>query len=204
LLQRGDFAEALAPLKRGHELGSKRAGWTPRSDQWVLTCEQLIEREKKLLDVLAGKSKPANTRERLEWAMLCIHTRRYAAAVRLLGEAFEAESKLADDLEAGHRYRAARMAAVAGVGQGRDAGQLTNEAKAALRKQALDWLRADLAAWRSHSEASQRARVLRSWRANKALAGVRDEEGLAKLPPAERAVWRELWAEVEKLLKPAR
>ena len=33
------------------------------------------------------------------------------------------------------------------------------------------------------------------------LAGVRDEAGLAKLPEAERADWKALWADVEDLLK---
>jgi hypothetical protein len=64
-------------------------------------------------------------------------------------------------------------------------------------------LKADLAAWRSHKDGSQRARALRSWRADKALAGVREEKALAKLPLAERTAWAGLWAEVEKLLKPA-
>ena len=125
-------------------------------------------------------------------------------AAQLSGEAFRAEEKLANDLEAGHRYRAGTAAALAGAGHGRDASELTNEARVALRKQALDRLKADLAAWRSHREASRRARALRGWRADRALAGVRDQEGLAKLPPAERTAWGGLWAEVEKLLKPAR
>jgi len=76
--------------------------------------------------------------------------------------------------------------------------------RAALRRQALYWLKADLAAWRGHGEDSRQAPALRNWRSDPALAGVRDEEGLAQLPPAERAAWGELWAEVEKLLNPAR
>jgi tetratricopeptide (TPR) repeat protein len=204
LKSRGDFAEALGAFRRGHELGSMRGDWAYESDKWVLECERLVEREKELLSVLGGSSEPADARARTEWARLCVQTRRYVAAARLSGEAFEAEEKLANDLEAGHRYRAATAAALAGVGQGRDAGKLTDEARAALRTQALNWLKADLAAWRSHKEGSRRAQALRSWRADKALAGVRDEEGLAKLPQAERAAWRALWAEVEKLLNPAR
>jgi hypothetical protein len=81
---------------------------------------------------------------------------------------------------------------------------VTDAARAALRRQALDWLKADLAAWRGHGDESRRARALRSWRSDPALACVRDEEGLAKLPPAERAAWGEFWAEVEGLLKSAR
>jgi serine/threonine-protein kinase len=201
LMHRGDFAEALGAFRRGHELGSKRGDWKHPSDKWVRDCERLIEREKKLLEVLAGTSKPADARERIEWARLCVHTRRFVAAARLSREAFEAEQELANDLAAGHRYRAATAAALAGIGQGRDAGKLTGEARAALRRQALAWLKADLGAWRRHKDGSQRERALRSWRADKALAGVRDKEGLAKLSPAERAAWAELWAEVEKLLK---
>jgi serine/threonine-protein kinase len=204
LKERGDFAEALGPFRCGDELGRKRGDWQYPSAAWVRDCERLIEREKKLLAVLGGSSEPADARERLEWARLCVQTRRYAAAARLSGEAFRAEEKLANDLEAGHRYRAGAAAALAGAGQGRDAGNLTNEARVALRKQALAWLKADLAAWRSHSEGGQRARALRGWRADQALAGVRDEEGLAQLPPPERAAWAELWAAVEKLLNPAR
>jgi eukaryotic-like serine/threonine-protein kinase len=204
LVRRGDLAEALGPFRRGDELGRKRGDWTYNSDVWVRDCERLIEWETQLLDVLAGKSEPADARQRIEMARLCVQTRRYAAAARLSGEAFGAEEKLANNLEAGHRYRAALGAAQAGVGLGRDADKLTPEARAALRGQALDWLYADLAAWRSHNDESQRARVLESWRTDKGLAGVRDEEGLAKLPQGERAAWGELWAEVEKVLKPAR
>jgi serine/threonine-protein kinase len=198
---RGDFAEALGPFRCGHELGSKRGGWKYPSAEWARDCERLIEQEKKLLDVLGGKLKPADARERIEWARLCMWTRRYAAAVRLWGEVFGAEGKLANDLEAGHRYRAATAAALAGAGHGRDASELTNEARDALRKQALDWLKADLAAWRSHGAGDQRGQALRNWRADRALAVVRDEKELAKLPRPERAAWEGLWAEVGELLK---
>jgi superkiller protein 3 len=205
LVVRGDFAEALAALRRGHELGTKRGGdWKNPSGTWVRECERLVEREKELLGVLAGKSDPGDARQRIEWSLLCAQTRRFAAAARLAGEAFGADAKLADDLAAGHRYRAALDAVLAAAGQGRDAGNLTDEARAALRGQALDWLKADLAAWRGHGDESRRAQTLRNWRAEKALAGVRDDKGLAKLPPAERAAWGEFWAEVETLLKRAR
>src|SRR5262249_1149736 len=162
LLQRGDFAEALAPFQRGHELGIKRAGWNYPSAHWVSDCEQLIEREKRLLAVLAGKSAPADRKERLEWARLCRWTRRYAGAGGLWGEAFEAEAKLADDLKAGYRYQAATAAALAAAGKGRDAGGLEDAQKAALRKRALAWLQADLAA-RARQPAGERAAVLRQW-----------------------------------------
>ena len=46
--------------------------------------------------------------------------------------------------------------------------------------------------------------TLQHWQADPDLAGVRDADALAKLPEAERAAWRSLWAEVDALLARAR
>src|SRR6516164_4586354 len=61
-------------------------------------------------------------------------------ATGLYAAAFAADPKLADDLKAGHRYRAACAAALAAAGQGEDAAKLDDKEKVRLRKQALDWL----------------------------------------------------------------
>jgi Flp pilus assembly protein TadD len=199
LLVRGDFAEALAPLKRGHELGGKRDGGKYRAALWVGICQQLINQEKRLLDILAGKSAPANPRERLEWIRLCGQTRRYAGVARLWGEAFGADASLANDLQTGYRYQAATAAAQAAAGKGRDAGGLGDGQKADLRKLALGWLKADLAA-RANRPAAERVEVLRRWLADEALAGVRGEQALRALPRAERASWVDFWSEVQRCL----
>ena len=39
-------------------------------------------------------------------------------------------------------------------------------------------------------------RALPVWRSDPALAGVREAGPLAALPPAERAAWQQLWADV--------
>jgi hypothetical protein len=72
-------------------------------------------------------------------------SKRYAASARLYADAFAAEPKLAADLNAEHLYNAACSAALAAAGQGEDAAKLDDKEKARLRKQALAWLRADLA-----------------------------------------------------------
>jgi serine/threonine-protein kinase len=202
LVARGDFTEALAALKRGHELGSRSFGWPYRSDQWVRNCEELIAREKQLLELLAGKSRPASARERLEWARLCMQTRRYVAAARLWSEAFTAEPKLADELKAGERYQAARAAALAAAGKDRDGGKLDNGQKAGLNKQALAWVKADLAA-RAKQPAGERAEVLRYWLADEALASVRGDQSLRALAEADRVAWAAFWSEVRKQLHAA-
>jgi hypothetical protein len=70
-----------------------------------------------------------------------------AAAARLYAEAFAADPKRADDVEARHRYNAARSAALSAAGQGKDADKLDAKERPRLRRQALDWLRADLDIW---------------------------------------------------------
>ena len=83
---------------------------------------------------------------------------------------------------------------------------MTHKESARLRRQALDWLKADLTAWGKLAEgpAEQRLRVrqtLTHWRASPDLAGVRDQDALAQLPEDERAKWQELWGEVDRLLE---
>jgi hypothetical protein len=51
---------------------------------------------------------------------------------------------LAEDVLAATHYHAARAAASAGCGQGKDAVQLDDKERAVLRRQALDWLLQDL------------------------------------------------------------
>ena len=41
------------------------------------------------------------------------------------------------------------------------------------------------------------------WQEDADLAGVRDADALAKLPPDEQDAWRKLWADVDAVLKKA-
>jgi hypothetical protein len=42
LREQGRFREALAALRRGHELGSKDPKWAYPSARWIAECEDLI------------------------------------------------------------------------------------------------------------------------------------------------------------------
>src|SRR5260370_40498862 len=66
----------------------------------------------------------------------------------LLRRGVAEKPQLADDLRLQYRYNAARAAALAGCGQGEDADKLNTKERAGLRKQVLDWLQADLKAYR--------------------------------------------------------
>jgi hypothetical protein len=130
---------------------------------------------------------------------------RYAAGARSYAEAFTAEPQFLATPPARHRYRGACAAARAGCGQGRDGAYLDEKGRAAFRRQALDWLRAELESWRRLLEKEPGsawlvARDLRDWLADPHFVGVRGPEALGRLPEAERQEWQKLWADVTDTL----
>jgi serine/threonine-protein kinase len=135
----------------------------------------------------------------------------FSVRPELLGcnNVFSVRPELLGDLQSRYRYNAACSAALAGCHQGEDATKLSESECARLRKQALDWLRADLAAWAKQVEGGKALdrtwmqQVLRHWQKDTDFDGVRDVAALAKLPEAERAEWQKLWADVAALLKKA-
>jgi eukaryotic-like serine/threonine-protein kinase len=207
LLNLGQFAQALEALQRGHALGNKRPDWRYPTARWVEQCERLLALEKRLPDVLAGKA--AGPVEQLNLAALCLrYLKRYRDGAWLLGKAFAAEPKLAEDLDKARRFDAARAAALAAAGEGAGADKLAPADKARLRGQALDWLRADLTARGklladNPAAAGPVRKALQTWLDDPALRGVRDAKGLAELPEEERERWIKLWRDVRDLVRPA-
>ena len=98
---------------------------------------------------------------------------------------------------------------LAGLGPGKDVPSLDDEKKAEWRKQSIDWLKADLAAWSTILESgSPHAKLLitqtlQHWKADIDLAGLGDATALAKLPGEEQKACRTLWVEVDALLAKA-
>jgi serine/threonine protein kinase/tetratricopeptide (TPR) repeat protein len=203
LTDKGDFRAALASLRTGHALGSRRKDWPYPSAKWVKRCERDVQLDDLLAAIQKGNARPAGAAECLELAEFCLTPKQCpAAAVRFYTEAFTAEPKLAADLPAAHRYRAAVSAALAGSGQSRDAAGLGAAERARLRRQALQWLRADLALWTTQRaagspQARQAARArMHQWLSEPGLRGVREAPGLAGLPAGERRLWQAFWADV--------
>src|SRR5262249_33663616 len=159
----GEFRAALEALRAGDEMGSRRKDWDYPSAQLVKRCERFLELDGRLPAILKGEARPSGDAECLELALLCRYKGLYPASVRCYPQAFAANAKLADSFWAGHRYRAACSAA-----------------QARLRRQALDWLRADLA-WASGRleggtplDRAGLDATLRRWQTDPALAGVRE------------------------------
>jgi tetratricopeptide (TPR) repeat protein len=206
LRDQGQFAEALEELRLGDALGSKRPGWTYPSAEWVRQCERLVELDGKLPAILRGDTKPASATDRLELALCQRYKRLHVGAVRFSCDAFTADPKLADDLRSRQRYYAARSAALAAAGQAEDAKNLPDKERLGLRRQALHWLRDDLALWaqvaeRAEALAKQQVRrAMQHWQQHTELASVRDKAALDQLPDDERMQWRQLWDDVAALL----
>ena len=139
----------------------------------------------------------------MEFAHLCGQYKRMPlAAYRLYADAFNADPKPSADLLWQHRYNAACYAALAAGGQGEDTPLLPDKVVVMLRRQALQWLRADLALWATHLQTTrpeapgEMAQALRNWQQNRQLAAVRDREALAPLPVEDRQACERLWEEV--------
>jgi tetratricopeptide (TPR) repeat protein len=204
LRERGQFKEALKHLQQGHTLGSQRPDWKYTSERWVRDCEELVRTDAKLNDVLAGKAEPANAAERLAFATICRRYReRYADAARFYAAAFQADPALAARGPAGNRAAAANAAVQAATGRG--VNPPPEGDRPALRRQALEWLTAELAAWKKELAADGVKAApgvntaMRSWVAESGYSPVRGLFQLAALPPEEARAWQQFWTEVRQV-----
>jgi serine/threonine protein kinase len=143
---------------------------------------------------------------RLAYAQIAFDRKHYSFATQLWAAALASDPKVSDDRAAQHR---ARVALLAAAGQGQDEPQPDDAAKAKLRGQALNLLKAELA-WlgkqlekdRSGEHAVVEAALL-EWQKDSSLAGIRDAAALAKLPADEQKAFTQLWADVAALSKKA-
>src|SRR5262249_45412377 len=186
----GQLQEARQTLAAAVLAYDWRAAQADNRDAWI--CH-ILRREAEgmilpnLPAFLDGTYQPQDNDERLALLGVCQFTNRTRATARLYADAFANEPSLADNLGAGHRYNAARAAALAGCGLGADATGLGEEERKRWRDQAREWLRADLAArTRAFDVGPTPARravrmALTRWRQDPDLACVRDPGELAKL-----------------------
>ncbi len=159
-----------------------------------------------LSDFLAGKAEPHHNDERLALLGVCQFTNRTRVLGRLYIDAFAATPRLAENVKAGHRYRAACAAALAGSGHGENGGDLSQEERARWLMMACSWLAEDLAAWARNWDSSIVAdrdlvwRTLTGWLIDPDFAGVREPGALNRLSVEERDEWLALWKQSHALI----
>jgi len=206
----GEFAQAISEFRMARELGKGNPKFVQEVQHELAATEQQASLAARLPAVLTGKLKPADAAETLDFALVCHEKKLFGASARLWAEAFQAQPKLAGDMQSQNRYNAACAAALAGCGQGKDDPPLDDAIKTRWRKQAIDWLKADLAAWSklmnsAPPQARQSiSRTLDHWKADTDLTGLRDPAPMATVTADEQKACRAVWAEVDALLAKAR
>jgi tetratricopeptide (TPR) repeat protein len=204
-----DLAPVRDPDARKKLPEVERKEWLALWEEAEALLKRAEEMDPRLRAVLRGEDKPTGNAERLGYAQVAYDRKHFVVAVRLWTEAFEEDAGLASNLGTGHRYHAACAAALAGAGQGEDAAKLDDPERACLRKQALDWLCADLVLRTKQLESGQPAdrtaaqKALQHWQQDSDLAGIRGPGALVKLSADERTACEKLWADVAALLKKA-
>jgi serine/threonine-protein kinase len=202
LMQLARFDEAAAALKKAGDLLPAKD--PHRVQVWRLQqqCERCRALDARLPAILSGTEKPISAAEQIGFAQLCLLKKLSAAAARLYAETFAMRPRLAENPRTGLRYEAARSAALAGCGRGEDAAELGDAERARWRRQALEWLRADLTAWTGQLATEPEPgrgklrQMLEGWQADPDLAGLRDPAALDRLPADERMALAALWADV--------
>ena len=204
---RGQLDQAVAELRKARDLARLQdPDFAQRIGPVLTWTERQVTLAAKLPAVLAGKIKPESAVETLDFAQICYKTGLHGGSARFWAEAFRAQPKLADDMEAHHRYNAACAAALAGCGRGKDEPPLDDASRSRWRQQAVEWLKADLAACaktlENGSPQSRQtiAQTLEHWTDDLDLAGLRDQSALAEIPAPEQNACRALWAQVDALL----
>src|SRR5262245_8906063 len=216
---------AMAQYRLGQRLAARRilaaavgtVDWSAHLvDQRDFMIWHILRREAEslilpdLVAFLEGNYQPQDNDERLALMGICQFKDLRAAMARLYAAAFTSDPRLAEDLEAGRRYRGACAAAGAGCGRGADGPGLSGDERARWREQARDWLRADLTAWSGRlargtaADSALVVQTLTAWRADPALTGLRDPPALEALSPDEREECATFWQEVDAILQRAR
>jgi serine/threonine-protein kinase len=211
LLEMGEFTKCLDRLREGQARLTPRDPRAETFRQLVALAERFTTLERKLPAALDGPERPTAALDLTVLGHICARgkQRRHAAAgARCFADAFDREPRLAGDVAQTNRSTAAALAVLAGTGRSLDSEALDSEARTRLRRQALAWLRADLALFGKYAgggswqERTFIRVALRSWADSPDLAAVRAPE-LLTLPTEERTAWLTFWDEVSALRQKA-
>jgi serine/threonine protein kinase/Flp pilus assembly protein TadD len=200
------FQEALEAFERCHALGSAEPGWSFPSAKKVEEYRYRAAREKELEIDLAAE-RPPEPEDLVACAEIMLRKGKSHLAAQWYLSAFEKAPGALEDLDEGHRFRAACAAAMTGCGRGQDAAAVPDEEKARWRRHALTWLQADLRDWRravSSAPGSMKnpaVWALLLWRTGSGLAALHDSRFRDQLAADERDAWVSLFAEAEAFLK---
>jgi len=195
LVCEGRFREGLEAMRKAVEIDEDN----PVFDASKLArIERLLPLEERLPAILAGAAEPAAVYEFQACAMVAQMRGLLARSAALYERAFELDPELAEDVVGEYRRDAARVSARLGTGE----ESLAAETQARWRQSALTWLSDELTALTEMDEMGGATRAaarqaMRRLRTDAAFTGLRDPDGMARLPESERSAWAALWARLQ-------
>jgi serine/threonine-protein kinase len=208
LLAQGEFHAALLSFRRSQS-SAPRSPYRGLAADLARDAERMIALNSRFPELPGEDEQPASLAERIRIAQFCQIKQLFATSAKNWEGLFITHPAVPADLNAGHRFAAACAAARAGSGQGKETPPPDLESRARLRRKALEWLEADLAAITSSMEkAHARDRHwgpsrLGRWLVATQLAGVRDESALSHLAEPEQKAWTALWSKVKATIEKA-
>jgi serine/threonine-protein kinase len=228
--QATEARKTLAAAILAHDWRPMQVHARDQQNEWIY---HILRREAeamilpKLRAFRQGDWQPQDNDERLALLGICESEALYGTAGRLCADAFAADpdlaerqttqclrraaqesdkSKRTEALISEIRYRAARCAALAGCGLGKDSAKLSAAEQTHWRTKALEWLRTDLVVLSKSLDGGGRAErdlakeMLTLWQDEPDLAGLREPAGLERLAADERKGCLALWTEVGAVL----
>ncbi len=201
-LRRADAPGAIASLKEALRLVPSGHSEGPVVKEALRQAEGLA----RCLAAIRGESPPRDNAERVEFVWYCWDHGWDAFASRFYAEAESADPRNLEALGPGHRTAAARRAARAGLGRGKDDPPPSPQARRDCRGLALGWLRDELRARTAtvgpvRPEDDRKAlEALRSLKTDPDLAAYREPRARDTLAEDERAPWRAFWADLDRAI----
>jgi eukaryotic-like serine/threonine-protein kinase len=209
----GQVAEArhaLAQAATAVDWNAKSVDWTPRSadsrEVWIYHALRR-EAEGLILPEAEGffrdEHAPQDHDERLALTAACQDRGFDGKGARLWADVLASKPALLAE----HGFEAAAAAALASHGTGVDTKTLGEPERAALRKQAVQWLNGQLDACeqelakRRQEDITRVHDALQPWRTSWKLATLRAPAELARLPSDEREACQKLWARLGAVLE---
>jgi hypothetical protein len=143
--------------------------------------------------------KPDDVEARVDLCGMLIDAKRHVEVVQATQAAFQHNPNWAEDPRNYLRVQAARSALDCALGKGQNVPPPAE--RSAYRKQALDFLTAELAAYQKFPASEQPSvlRMMQKWLREVGWMPVRDAKALEALPPEERDAWNKFWVEVREL-----